>query len=446
MGLLHYPTGYVFIVGPVVFALSLVGLVDAVRRRQLLLVWVSVLIMLVVYTWLSSVSSAGQAAGFLRHFVAISPFLALLALRGFNLWFKRKPSIITIVVLLASSAVCWIFLSVKMPLNYITLGDEPEYLKFGVVAVITVVAILSRFVPILFSSRAARIFLPLLAVLLCMVYNFRENKIVGLSPERETMKQIAAWHREEGLQERVTLCNHIWFHFFANANRLQRDKYPVLNKENLDAAPLGAIAVWDGHYSHRLSGDVGLDYMEENRNYQVLKRFLDSDKRFFSVVLEKTSDGEHGEGSLTRQGYHHPGLGVRWEFDESARSWALDLLEKEVELIQGRHPGGASLRVAVERFFRLIDAGTYANQVQAQLAKRPGITVVAAEIRTPWYWIWGRRHGSEFVVCMTIEEETCTVLEVVCFYPPGEKEWARKEMEGLLRGLRLEPLEPGRTR
>lgn len=109
--LTHYLEGYIHVVGPAVFGLSFVGLVQAIRRRNMMIPVVGTIAVIGIYTLLSSVSSAGQSAGRLRYLVSIAPFFALLALQGFRACFVLSSSWLPVLVLAVATALCGLFLS-----------------------------------------------------------------------------------------------------------------------------------------------------------------------------------------------------------------------------------------------------------------------------------------------------------------------------------------------
>lgn len=435
VGLLHYPRGYIYVVGPVIFALSILGLVNSLWRRQLTFVSSGFLIMIAAYTYLSIGSSAGQAAGFLRHVVAIAPFTALLSLKGFNAWCVKKPPFDTLVVLLGSTVVCWFFFSVKAHQSF-RPGLEPEYLKVASLGIMTLVVLVLRFVPSVFPWRHAKKVLPLLAVVLCIVYNFTIEQIIRLSPERQTVKDIANWYMESGLQDRITLCNHTWFHFFNKSDRLRRDRYPLLTKENLVKAPPGAIAVWEGHYSYRLIGDVLLEDITRFRTYHVLKRFI-SESGFFAIVLEKTSE-EESRGNMSEGVYRHPGFGVRWDVRD-LQHWAFAPKTDELNLLQGWHSSGVTLHLSMSRYFRHAPQ-SFLNATETQLAKRQGVEVTGAETQGSWRWIWGRQGGRELVLGVMLSPERCGALYLGFTFPPEKRSWLRRELPHIVEGLMFEPV------
>lgn len=432
----HYPRGYIYIVGPIIFALSIIGLVNSIRRRQLVIIWAGLLVMFAAYTYLSIGSSAGQAAGFLRYIVSISPLIALLALRGFHQWCKEKPSLTVVVILLASTAICWLFLSFKI--HALKPGQEPEYVKVAMLGIMTLAALVLRFFPKLLPWRRAGKVLPAFTVLLCISYNFSIGQVIRLSPERQTIKKVADWYLENGLEDRVTLCNHDWFYYFTKLNHLDRDRHPLLTKENLKKAPPGAIAIWEGHYAHRLIGDVSSTDMQSFRTYRVLKRIIaESGIGFFTVILEKTGE-EESRGILSEDTYRHPGFGVRWDL-RNLNQWDFAIQTDRTKLLKGRHPSGIRFDLALNRYFRMAP-GQFLKVTEEQLGKRHGIRITQSEARGHWHWIWGEQETQEFALGIGFSPERCSALYLAVFFPPEMRSRVRSELATMVSGLGFEPL------
>ncbi len=84
----HYFERYPYIVGPVVFYFFFIGFLERLYRRRLdALVWMQFTTGFFIYVVFSWKLNMGQAAGFLRHMISLSPLAALLAVEGFHWWY-----------------------------------------------------------------------------------------------------------------------------------------------------------------------------------------------------------------------------------------------------------------------------------------------------------------------------------------------------------------------
>ncbi len=96
----HYFHRYIYVIGPVAFYFFFIGLFERVYKRKVDVFvigqFITGFLIYVVFSWKLNL---GQAAGFLRHLIALSPLTSILALYGYNYWLEsicpRKKVIIT---------------------------------------------------------------------------------------------------------------------------------------------------------------------------------------------------------------------------------------------------------------------------------------------------------------------------------------------------------------
>lgn len=83
----HYFQRYIYVVGPIVFYFFLIGFFEnLVKRKSRLFITGQFVLGFGLYVLFSWKLNLGQAAGFLRHLITLSPLAAILALEGFNYW------------------------------------------------------------------------------------------------------------------------------------------------------------------------------------------------------------------------------------------------------------------------------------------------------------------------------------------------------------------------
>lgn len=107
------------------------------------------------------------------------------------------------------------------------------------------------------------------------------------SPERVTVKRISDIIVESGAIDHQILANHIGFYWANQLDWYNKEKYYVLNQANLETAEDSAIIIWETHYSHRLAGDVQLEYFQNKPDFFELFRITSEDKKFVCVVIQK---------------------------------------------------------------------------------------------------------------------------------------------------------------
>lgn len=85
----HYFQRYIYVIGPVVFYYFIIGLVESILKRKTdLFVFGQLALAFFIYVIFSWKLNMGQAGGFLRNLIPISPFAAVIAVSGFNYWMK----------------------------------------------------------------------------------------------------------------------------------------------------------------------------------------------------------------------------------------------------------------------------------------------------------------------------------------------------------------------
>lgn len=81
----HYFQRYIYVVGPIIYLFFIVGVVSRIKQLKfdffVFLQFVSGFSLYVLFSWKLNI---GNAAGFLRNLIPLSPFVAILALDGYN--------------------------------------------------------------------------------------------------------------------------------------------------------------------------------------------------------------------------------------------------------------------------------------------------------------------------------------------------------------------------
>ncbi|NTW31809.1 MAG: tetratricopeptide repeat protein [Bacteroidetes bacterium] len=83
----HYFVRYIYIIGPIIFYFFIIGFLERIYRRKiniyLIMQFALAFFVYVLFSWKLNM---GQAAGFLRHLITISPLAAIIGLYGYNYW------------------------------------------------------------------------------------------------------------------------------------------------------------------------------------------------------------------------------------------------------------------------------------------------------------------------------------------------------------------------
>ena len=293
----HYFQRFIFISGPIVFVFMLLQLSHDLKNKNITVVNFSVIIVFAAHVYMYWKGNVGHA-GFLRHFVAVSPAMALMALQGFNHWFKsghEKERMFNTIILIALTALILVYYSVELfgsfsVVNPATGGASPEYSKFLWALLVLFFFVLNQFLKI--QGKESKLAMMTAVVIGSCWYTLSKEKPLQLAPEQQAVRNCYDYFNQN-LKEKSpkTMVAHSWFFFYDNYNYYVvpqgEGAYAEMRKEKLSELPVGGIVLWDSHYSWRLSSDVQQDDLVKNPNFKLQQQFISSDRRFAMYVFEK---------------------------------------------------------------------------------------------------------------------------------------------------------------
>ncbi len=295
----HYFERFIFIVGPVIFVFMIMQLISDFKDRRLTVLNTGFLLIFIIHVyfyWKGNVASIG----FLRHFVAISPIMALLALEGFNRWFHDSPAsdhekrknTFHLIVLSGCAIIIFMFYSFELVGDYF-LSNEKEYLKFALSIILAVLFVLNRHFQ--FNGRAWKHFIIYAVAMMTFSYAIMKEKPTKLSPEQQTVKLFHNFYKTQITEKPpAMMVVHPWFFFFDNFNyyrdSLLSRNYVDMRLEKLPSLPVNSLIAWDSHYSWRLSSNVALDSIRNDQRYQFKQQFISTDQKFGIYLFRKVSE------------------------------------------------------------------------------------------------------------------------------------------------------------
>ena len=267
-----------------------------------------------MYTWFSAKANMGNAAGFLRNIIPISPFLAILSLAGINSWFtfasKRPINTSNIVkskhtkkwvlkakkfnskisngkfysflVLLFSAAFVLVYYPYKLKIHH-KITDKQDYTLMGYCIGLFLIC-----VSILFLKRKIINWLMPSAVLTALFgYTLIvEHPMANSSEERQIISEFANIYTNSYLKERRTHVNHPWFIWTSKTNRYD-SHLNYMRKDSLKKAPNESIALFETHYSNRLNGNVSQSYLTKDGKWIEISRMITGKRNFILSIYEK---------------------------------------------------------------------------------------------------------------------------------------------------------------
>lgn len=290
----HYFKMYIFIIGPVCFALFFLGFLGFLgysnKYKQYITPFILpyIIFVSVFMTHVFTMLNDGPNPGNWRYLLHISPIAVLFATKGLNnladITFKRTNMIITGLI----AFVTLILLSKGT--NGFIMTEESEYSKFLIILAFLALSI------ILWSNLSQKYLnnMSLILIGLAIVYLFINFESKKLSTENVTVKDVATYvdgnYQLEG--DKHLLTNHALFRFYSNLFKDNVGDFKPLQSGTLAEAPAGSILVWESHYGYRpdpaWGNDVSLDMLQQDTtSYKFVKQFISPDQRFGAFIFEK---------------------------------------------------------------------------------------------------------------------------------------------------------------
>ncbi len=307
---------YIWVVGPIVYFFFLLGFGQQLLKKRInLFVHGQMVVGFMLYVIFSWKLNMGNAAGFLRNLLPLSPLVAIMAVDGINFWNQtlwntgrsdpeaaiqtkkqreaapthpQRVNIIGLGLFMGLLvAITWIFHSNHMVIHHIITEDKnyTHLIIIGSLVVLTGGLLLwSRFkIP----GRRWYLVTGMLILLMLPAYTFiAEPPKANMNPERSIMDDVSDAYVRSSMSDHPTYVNHIWF-FWANDLNRNEEKFHSLNREELIKAPDSSIVIWENHYSNRLNGDVPAEALINDPGFIELFRLVSSNKKFMSIVFQK---------------------------------------------------------------------------------------------------------------------------------------------------------------
>lgn len=306
-----------YVIGPVLFFFSVISLPKTFRTKQYrnLFLW-PLIIGLLIYSIFSSILNMGNAAGFLRNLIPLSPYIVMLSLVGLNYWFttaKKKSISIEntskkwqskwkktiekhntlyqsskkeiLISAIVSLVITLFFYSYELESHH-SLSKEsidPSLLTIQIVL----------FLLVLFSFKMKLIqrfyLVPLSCLVLLTGYTLiKEHPLANSNSERLVINKVANLYTLAELDNKKTYINHPWFFWAAGLDKFSNNTNNI-TKENLNKALPGEVAVVENHYSNRLGGDIDMNYFSSHKEWIEISSFNTPENDFFISIYQKSS-------------------------------------------------------------------------------------------------------------------------------------------------------------
>lgn len=314
-----YLSRYAYVVGPVLLFFSALGIPKILKNKQLAIyVLMPFLLGFFVYTLFSWKLNMGNAAGFLRNIIPISPYLALICLSGITTWYTyvshrsiklkhtkppkqavnwvKKAKVYNrtlsngkfygFILLGFMVIIALVYFSSELKLHHKLNPKNKDYaLLIGTSALLLISAIS------LFLKRAIlKVGFPICILIVLFGYTLIvEHPMANSSDERETVAKFSSLYNKTYLKERQTHVNHPWFFWTGGLNRHSKNM-SFMVQDSLKKAPIGSVAVFETHYSHRLGGNISQSYLLKQKDWLEISRLWTPKLNFRISAFEKVKE------------------------------------------------------------------------------------------------------------------------------------------------------------
>ena len=313
----HYFQRSAYVVGPVVFLFLVIGLVERVARRRIdlfiLLQGAAILLVYVVFSWKLDL---GNAAGFLRNLIPLTPLIAVVAYEGCMVWMSTlddtdgstaeptttagslahlRPHLAG----LGAVVLLWHYFGTTIA-DHHRITDTPDHGPAYVALAATLVGLVlfirrQRRKPARWASAAAATLVAALAVGFTL---HTERPDAHLNDERRAIAEVSDLYRTSPLRAMPLLCNHPWFFWTLDLRPEQEPHTRPLTLATVDRAPIHAVLLWENHYGNRLRGDVPLDALYARRDLVEVMHVIGRDHRTTVGLFQKVDPTAQDHAAL----------------------------------------------------------------------------------------------------------------------------------------------------
>lgn len=312
-----YLERFQYVTGPIIFFFAAVGIPKVIKdqEKRKFILW-PLLVGLFIYSIFSSVLNMGNAAGFLRNLIPLSPYLVLVSLIGLNYWFSiakkqktsvddsskkwqsqwketiekhqsviKKNQIVILIASLASVIITLLFFSYQLESHHSINKDILDPSLFVIQALLLLTIVLSFRKRIVQNSKLISISI---LIPLCGFTLIKEHPLANSNSERDVINKISNFYKLAKLDQRITYANHPWFFWASGVDKFSDDVKGV-TKESLNKALPGQIAVVENHYSNRLGGDIDMNFFSLHKEWIEISSFNTPENDFFISIYQKSN-------------------------------------------------------------------------------------------------------------------------------------------------------------
>ena len=315
-----YLSRYAYVVGPVLMLFSILGSFKVWKSKFLRFYTLfPFLLGFFIYTLFSWKLNMGNAAGFLRNIIPLSPFLSLICLAGITSWFafgsKRTQKLKSCPNLKKGKATQWvkkaksfnskinsgkyygfifltiavyfiyIFYSNKLELHHKISKNTRDLFLFYTSSILFVFSLTVFFL----KRKTLNHLFPTGVLIILFSYTLIiEHPFANSNQERQLVSNFAKLYNNTYFKERTTHVNHPWFLWSSGRSRYD-SQVKTMKKDSLKNANIGTLALLETHYSNRLGGDVDQTFLYKEKDWIEIARYITPKRNFILSTYEKVN-------------------------------------------------------------------------------------------------------------------------------------------------------------
>ncbi|RPI14087.1 MAG: hypothetical protein EHM58_17220 [Ignavibacteriae bacterium] len=284
----HYFGVFIYITGPIAFALFILGLFAPYVNKEKFKTFYKkesliYIFFFIVFLFQCYLVEKGTNPGSWRYILQVSPFVSLIALIGFNQLSEKNIKNFVIGTLIAVNLVILVFFSKEG--TGLVISDTTEFSKLMVTLLFTAGAFYY-----VISAKVSKVHqLVIFTAIVTIGYTFISEKPKQQTPENIAVNNIADWYKQNKNNSPEVLYNHSLVLFYGDITGPEKQNFKILNMKSLEEAPKGSLVLWDSHYSFRpeYKNDTKLEFLQNNPNYKLLNQISSADRRFAAFIFEK---------------------------------------------------------------------------------------------------------------------------------------------------------------
>lgn len=293
-GFFFYFTNYIFIIGPVTIAFFLLGYFSFLYKdttkshyfEKHAILYITFTAYFIIQCGLVM---QGTNAGLLRYLLPVSPMAAIFACIGLNNILNPKDRNLHLTILLIISVLSLLLMS-KDTNNWV-MTDQSEFLKFGILALLTLVYVFNIYMN---KKGGSNVLLIIFIFALSILYIYQKVEPLKESVENAKVKEISEWYNHSEYKDKDLLYSHSNLTFFDYLAGFYKKNRKNMTMQTLKDAPVGTICIWDSHYSYNPkyeARNTQIDYFKNNANFKLVKEFYSPDRKtFYAAVFEKIAN------------------------------------------------------------------------------------------------------------------------------------------------------------